>query len=159
MGIEKTVEINRVTAESLPSLLPLMADYQRFYRREPDAARNEAFFTELLDGEEGLQLLATQDGKAVGFATLYWVRQSTVAQKNALLNDLYAVPETRGSGVGYALLKAAAEHAAAAGFPALTWTTAPDNVVAQKLYDRFLAEAGQVEGVSVWKHYGYRLTR
>lgn len=67
-------------------------------------------------------MLATRDDVAVGFATLYWVRQSTRARGMTLLNDLYVVPASRGgrrSGVGHALLTAAAEYAAKAGFEVL----------------------------------------
>lgn len=84
----------------------------------------------------------------------------TAESLRALLNDLYVVPASRGgrgSGVGHALLTAAAEYAAKAGFEVLSWETAPDNTTAQALYDRFLAAAGQPDGVSVWKSYSYRL--
>ena len=149
------------TEEELIALLPLIADYQRFYGCEPDEARNREFFGSL-SADEGLQLMAVDaTGHAVGFATLYWVRVSTRAGVVALLNDLYVHPDHRGgrsAGVGTQLLRAAADAAAEAGMPSLVWETAPDNTSAQALYDRFLTEAGAPDRAATWLHYSCPLS-
>jgi ribosomal protein S18 acetylase RimI-like enzyme len=51
------------------------------------------------------------------------------------MHDLYVRLEHRGQGVGRALIDACLEQVRAAGLPALTWDTAPDNLTAQALYD------------------------
>lgn len=154
--------IERVDASNFEAILPLIAEYQRFYGREPDDSENRRFFGELLgDNPHGLQLAARQGPHAIGFVTLYWLRVSTRATTVALLNDLYVHPDHRGgreAGVGTALLHAAAREAGDRGFSELTWETAPDNRSAQALYDRFLRQAADVGGPSTWIHYSYPLS-
>lgn len=154
--------IERVDASNFEATLPLIAEYQKFYGREPDDSANRRFFGELLgDNPHGLQLAARQGPHVIGFATLYWVRVSTRATSAALLNDLYVHPEHRGgreAGVGTALLHAAAREAGDRGFSALTWETAPDNRSAQALYDRFLLKAAEPGVPSTWIHYSYPLS-
>jgi GNAT superfamily N-acetyltransferase len=72
----------------------------------------------------------------VGFACLHWRLDTVEAREVVCLHDLYVVPEQRSSGAGRALLDAAADVARRRGAPALVWSTAPDNVTAQRLYDR-----------------------
>ncbi|MFC4333973.1 GNAT family N-acetyltransferase [Salininema proteolyticum] len=154
-----TLEIDVVTDENLTLALPLIADYQRFYGQEPDEERNRAFFGDLVaDDRLGLQLIAMDGGEAVGFATLYWVRTSTRATVDALLNDLYVVPEYRGrgtEGVGTLLMRAAAKAAAERGYPVMNWETAPDNHSGQALYDRFNREEPGRGSREIWYHYSY----
>jgi GNAT superfamily N-acetyltransferase len=52
------------------------------------------------------------------------------------LQDLYAVPEARGQGVGRALIKAVYAAADAAGAPSVYWMTQEFNTEARRLYDR-----------------------
>lgn len=154
--------VERVEASSFEVVLPLIAEYQRFYGREADESRNRRFFGELLgDNPHGLQLVARQGPHAIGFATLCWVRVSTSATTVALLNDLYVLPDHRGgreAGVGTALLRAAVREAGDRGLPQLVWETAPDNRAAQALYDRFLREAADPGAPSTWIHYSYSLS-
>ncbi|WP_049570249.1 GNAT family N-acetyltransferase [Streptomyces sp. SBT349] len=157
--------VGRVDASSFETVLPLIAAYQRFYGREADESLNRRFFGELLgDNPHGLQLVARRGPHAIGFATLYWVRVSSRAATVALLNDLYVHPDHRGgreAGVGTALLRAAAREAGDRGLPGLAWETAPDNLAARALYDRFLREAAEPSepaAPSTWIHYSYSLS-
>ena len=153
--------IERVDPATFESVLPLIADYQRFYGQDPDESRNRKFFGELLgDNPHGLQLAARRGPQVIGFATLYWLRVSTRATSVALLNDLFVLPDHRGgreAGVGMALLRAAARTAGDRGVATLTWETAPDNRSARALYDRFLRGAPDGAGSSTWVHYEYPL--
>ncbi|MBO4207670.1 GNAT family N-acetyltransferase [Micromonospora echinofusca] len=157
-----TLLVERVDTSTFEAVLPLIAEYQRFYGREPDDAANRRFFGELLgDNPHGLQLAARLGPHVIGFVTLYWLRVSTRASTVALLNDLYVHPDHRGgreTGVGMALLRAAARAAGDRGFSQLTWETAPDNRAAQALYDRFLREAADAGEPSTWIHYSYPLS-
>ncbi|MBY0443296.1 MAG: GNAT family N-acetyltransferase [Mycobacteriaceae bacterium] len=149
--------IAAVDESTFDDLLPLIADYQRFYGQEPNEQRNRQFFGELLgDDTHGLQLLARHGDCAIGFVTLYWTRMSTQATVVALLNDLYVSPNHRGrrsGGVGDQLMQAAAQAASSRGYPLLTWQTAPDNRSAQTLYNRFIANAEQPGSASTWIEY------
>jgi GNAT superfamily N-acetyltransferase len=87
---------------------------------------------------EGVQLLArrTEDGAAVGFATVYWSRSTLSASKLAVMNDLFVDPSARGGGIAEALIEACREVGRAHGAATLGWQTAKDNARAQAVYDR-----------------------
>ena len=151
------VTIAPADESTFDGLLALIAEYQRFYDREPDEKRNRQFFGELLgDDTHGLQLVAREGDCAVGFATLYWTRTSTRATVVALLNDLFVSPTHRGGrsdGVGDRLLQAAAHAASARGYSLLRWQTAPENVSAQSLYNRFIGAAEEPGSAAPWIEY------
>lgn len=141
--------VRPVEPQELDELLPLVADYQRFYRAEPDVARNRSFFSRFIQpSDEGLLLGAWIDGSLAGFATLYWFFSSTKAAETVLMNDLFVREDVRGAGVGRALINRALDEARRRGAAHLEWFTAPDNLTAQRLYD-------SVPGakLSVWHAY------
>jgi GNAT superfamily N-acetyltransferase len=133
-----TPVIAPIDAAGLDEVLPLIAAYQRFYETEVDE-RNAAFFRRFVDTDAHGTLLGARDpvdGALVGFACLHWRLDSVAAREVVCLHDLYVVPDRRASGVGRALLEASAGVARSRGASALVWETAPDNVTAQRLYDR-----------------------
>ena len=131
------MQIETVTAQTFERVLPLIAGYQRFYKAEPDEARNRAHFGHLLDDHNaGIQFVALDEaGLALGFATLYFPLGSVTPGVACLMNDLFVVPETRGQGIGRALILHCLRYANAHGFPKIHWQTALDNHTAQRLYD------------------------
>jgi GNAT superfamily N-acetyltransferase len=138
------------TQDDLDDALPLLAGYQRFYAgRAQDDERNRAFLARFLDpSDDGLLLLARDaDGRAVGFANLYWTFSSVSAEPHALMNDLFVSDEARGGNVGHALIEAAAAAARERGHRRMSWQTALDNRRAQRLYERFGGER------TVWFEY------
>ena len=131
------MQIETVTAQTFERVLPLIAGYQRFYKAEPDEARNRAHFGRLLDDyAAGIQFVALDEsGQALGFATLYFPLGSVTPGVACLMNDLFVVPEARGQGIGRALILHCLSYAKAHGFPRIHWQTALDNHTAQRLYD------------------------
>jgi GNAT superfamily N-acetyltransferase len=128
-----------VTEGDLPDLLPLVRAYCAFYEVSPPDEDLLSLARALLaDPErEGVQLLARNDeGRAVGFATIYWSWATTSAQRIGVMNDLYVAPEARGSGLAETLIGACRAECAARGAGKLTWQTAPDNERAMRVYDR-----------------------
>jgi GNAT superfamily N-acetyltransferase len=131
--------IERVAEAGLAELLPLMRGYLDFYEVAPSDEALLALSRALIaDPErEGVQLLARGDeGRAVGFATIYWSWATTSAERIGVMNDLFVAPEARGTGVAEALIEACRAECAAHGAGKLTWQTAPDNAAAMKVYDR-----------------------
>ena len=139
------LEIGPVAAAEIERLLPLIAAYQRFYEvEEIDEERNRAFFRRFLSpSEDGLLLGAREDGEFVGYACLYWHFSSLEAAESVLMNDLYVEEAVRGRGVGRGLIEASADVARERGAAHLEWSTAPDNLTAQRLYDSTGAERSQ----------------
>lgn len=134
-----TASIKIVTAEDLPELLPLMRGYSDFYEVSPSDEALLAVSSALLaDPErEGLQYLARGEGwRAVGFATLYWTWSTLDASRIGVMNDLFVAADARGGGVADALIEACRQECGRRGASRLTWQTAPDNLRAQKVYDR-----------------------
>jgi GNAT superfamily N-acetyltransferase len=131
------IEIAPVAPDRLDELLPLIADYQRFYRvEEIDEERNRAFFRRFLaPSEVGMLIGAHRGDEPLGFATLYWTFSSTRAAETVLMNDLFVVAEARGEGIGRALIESSAAVARERGVGSLEWMTEPDNATAQRLYD------------------------
>jgi GNAT superfamily N-acetyltransferase len=137
------VRTRRVTHADLPALLPLIADYQRFYgNRSPDDAHNAAFFGDFVAPSARGMLIGAydDDGSPAGYTCLYWTFSSISASHVVLLNDLYVLASRRGGGVGEALIAAAREVARERGCSHLRWCTELHNRRAQRLYERVGAE-------------------
>jgi GNAT superfamily N-acetyltransferase len=135
--------IETVTEADLPDLLPLMRGYCDFYEVGPSDDALLAMSRELIADprKEGLQLIArAEDGQAVGFATVFWTWTTLSASRIGVMNDLFVAAEARGSGVAEQLIEACAERCRERGVTQLDWTTAHDNLRAQKLYDRVGAQ-------------------
>jgi GNAT superfamily N-acetyltransferase len=135
--------IETVTADDLPDLLPLMRGYCDFYEVDPSDEALLGMARELIadPAREGLQLIArADDGRAIGFATIFWTWSTLSASRVGVMNDLYLDPSARGSGVAEDLIEACAERCRERGITELAWTTAHDNARAQSLYDRIGAQ-------------------
>jgi len=130
--------IERVTEADLAELLPLVRAYCDFYEVAPsDEALLSLSRALIADPEhEGFQLLARNEGRAVGFATIFWSWATTSAERIGVMNDLFVAPEARGTGLAAALIEACRAECAARGAGKLTWQTARDNAAAMKVYDR-----------------------
>jgi GNAT superfamily N-acetyltransferase len=132
--------------DDLPELLALMRAYCDFYEVAPSDEALLALSRALIaDPErEGVQLVARDaQGRAVGFATVFWTWSTTRAARIGVMNDLFVAPEGRGGGVADALIAACAERCRAHGAVSLGWQTALDNARAQAVYDRIGARRSQ----------------
>ena len=133
------MRIEPVREETLDELLPLLRGYCDFYAVSPSDAELLTLARALLADprREGVQLLARDDeGRAIGFATVFWSWATTSAKRIGVMNDLFVAPEGRGSGAAEALIDACRTECAAHGARKLTWQTALDNERAQKVYER-----------------------
>jgi GNAT superfamily N-acetyltransferase len=131
--------IAEVTEADLPELLPLMRGYCDFYEVDPSDADLLAMSRALIDDpeREGVQLIARDgDGRATGFATIFWTWSTLSASRIGVMNDLFVDERSRGTGVAEALIAACAERCRERGATSLDWTTARDNHRAQRLYER-----------------------
>jgi GNAT superfamily N-acetyltransferase len=128
-----------VGRDDFPDLLPLVRAYCDFYDVNPsDDALLELSEALCSDpAREGVQLIARDgNGRATGFATIYWTWSTTRASRLGVMNDLFVAPEARGTGLAEQLIEACREQCRAHGATALSWQTAPDNHRAQAVYDR-----------------------
>lgn len=137
--------ITTVGEGDLDDLLPLMRAYCDFYEVAPADADLLGMSRALIadPDREGVQLIARDADGAVGFATVFWTWQTLDASRLAVMNDLYVAPESRGSGLAEALIRACADRARRHDASSLGWQTALDNERAQKVYDRVGAKRSQ----------------
>jgi len=145
--------IETVTSDNLEEILPLVSQYQAFYKlADISDERNRIFFSRFCgDHSLGCQFLFRQEGRAVAFATVYFSFTSSIPAKVAVLNDLFTLPDYRGKGIGRKLIEHCRDFARDNGAARLQWLTASDNQVAQHLYDSIGA------GKSSWFFYTYHV--
>jgi len=127
------------TTEYLDELLELWVEYQLFYKvQNIDEVKNRAFIENIMSRPEaGLIHVFVQDGKVVGFSTLYFTYASTAVSQVAVLNDLYVAPEYRKQGIARQLLDCAQQTVKELEIPVLRWMTQENNTEAQKLYEQY----------------------
>jgi GNAT superfamily N-acetyltransferase len=141
------MRIERVQDEAgLADLLPLMRGYCDFYKSDPSDDALLAMSRALVEDpeREGLQLIARQDdGRAIGFATIFWTWSTNSAARVGTMNDLFVAAEARGSGTAEALIRACVDRCRERGAVRLEWQTALDNHRAQAVYERVGGEREQ----------------
>ncbi len=143
--------IDVVSSENLDEILPLIEQYQAFYKAAPvSGPANKQFFSQFgEDSSAGCQFLYRSQSTTVGFATVYFTFNSTIAAKVAILNDLYVLPACRGQQIGRKLIDHCRNFALNKGAARLQWVTAPDNLAAQKVYDSLNVKRSE------WLFYTY----
>ncbi len=135
--------------QTSPTIRPLRPDdkarwsdlwtaYLAFYETSRPAGIHDLYFDRLLgdDPQDYNALVAEQDGTLVGLAHYLFHRHGWSAENVCYLQDLYAAPESRGTGVGRALIEGVYAAADAAGAPNVYWLTQNFNSTARRLYDR-----------------------
>jgi len=116
--------------------LELFKEYIAFYESELSPEQFELTWQRIHSEFNMNCLVAEQDGLVIGLAHFIF-RPSTWAVKDfCYLEDLFVDPTVRGTGAGRALIAALEVIAKTSGSNRLYWTTAPDNTIARRLYDK-----------------------
>ncbi len=121
-----------------PEWRALWRAYLEFYETEVPEKVYATYFQRLLgnDPQDYHGLIAEIEGRPVGLAHYVFHRHGWKIENVCYLQDLYAIPEARGKGVGRALIEAVYKAADAAGAPDVYWLTQDFNTTARTLYDR-----------------------
>jgi GNAT superfamily N-acetyltransferase len=131
------MRIRALTASDYPGWLPLWQAYLRFYRGEvSDEVTSETFrrLSGRLGGLAGL-VAEDADGGLTGLAHLVFHPSTWEARPYCYLEDLYVVPQARGSGVSRQLIDAVYAEADRRGAARTYWETQEYNGAARSLYD------------------------
>jgi GNAT superfamily N-acetyltransferase len=138
------VTVRPATRVDRPALIGLIRGYLDFYHApQPDDARLVAFLDRLdADPSRGVQLVAEQGGRLVGFASLFASFDTLVAAEILVMNDLFVDRASRRRGIGHALFESCRQYARDHGYVRLDWVTAQDNKVARRFYDQHGGVAG-----------------
>ncbi|HEV2139790.1 MAG TPA: GNAT family N-acetyltransferase, partial [Candidatus Dormibacteraeota bacterium] len=107
----------------VPLIADLIRGLARYERLEDQVVMTEEKLTDSLFGERRYAetIIAEDDGEPVGFALFFHNYSTFLAQPGVYLEDLFVVPERRGSGVGRALLERLAQIAVDRGCGRLEW--------------------------------------
>lgn len=89
------------------------------------------------DGEfEPSGFIAEVEGEAMGLVHYIFHRTCWSGKNNCYLQDLYADPQVRGTGIGRALIEAVYAEADRREAAGVYWMTQDFNATARRLYDR-----------------------
>jgi len=131
-----TLLIRPAGAADAPLLLSLirgLADYEKLSYEV--IATEEQLAAELGAAQPVVRaLVAERAGRALGFALYFFSFSTFLARQGLYLEDLYVLPEARGSGIGRALLVELARRAAERGCGRMEWSVLDWNVDAQRFY-------------------------
>ncbi len=133
-----TCHIRPLALEDEAQWRRLWTDYLAFYESTVSDEVYASTFARLLgdDPQDFNGLLAEVDGVPVGLTHYLFHRHAWKVENVCYLQDLYADPNVRGTGVGRALIEAVYAAADAAKAPTVYWLTQDFNAPARKLYDR-----------------------
>lgn len=132
-----SLTIRPVTADDRAAWQMLWTGYLDFYETTLPDDQFDRQFARLTSGTPSIHgLVAELDGKLVGLVHYLYHPHGWKAQDVCYLQDLYALPEIRGTGVGRALIEAVYAAADRNGTPDVYWLTQTHNTNARQLYDR-----------------------
>ncbi|UWR05941.1 MULTISPECIES: GNAT family N-acetyltransferase [Ruegeria] len=130
--------IRPLKPEDRPSWDLLWRAYLEFYETVlPDEVYDSTFARLLGDDPQDFScLVAELDGELIGLTHFLFHRHAWKIENVCYLQDLYASPHVRGTGVGRALIEAVYAEADRKGAPDVYWLTQEFNHTARQLYDR-----------------------
>ncbi|MFF2910501.1 GNAT family N-acetyltransferase [Paenibacillus sp. NPDC057934] len=133
----------------LTSLTELMYEYVDFYQNpHPPIDKIHQLIKTLFDKQFGIQFVAEENGKLVGFATLYFTFSSMRADKIAVMNDLFLKVPYRDSELESQLYSACENYCKDSGYANMTWITSIHNERAQSFFHKMNAIQGKD-----WVHF------
>jgi len=133
-----TITIRPITQADNAAWRALWTAYLEFYEATVPEEVYTTTFARLLSDDHPDQngFLAVQDGTPVGLVHYIYHAHNWRTDQVCYLQDLYADPSVRGTGVGRKLIEAVYAQADADGRPSVYWMTQDFNAEARKLYDR-----------------------
>jgi GNAT superfamily N-acetyltransferase len=133
-----TFKIRALAAGDRQRWEPLWQGYLSFYKSSlPDAVSDETFRRLVAPGGDLFGAAAVGDDGRFG-GIVHWLFHATTwaMAPTCYLQDLYVVPETRGQGLGAALINHVYAAADERGAAEVYWHTQEFNATARRLYDR-----------------------
>ncbi|MFD1344378.1 GNAT family N-acetyltransferase [Litorisediminicola beolgyonensis] len=132
------VEVRPLRPEDKPEWAGLWHDYLAFYGSTVSDEVYDSTFDRLLgdDPRDFSAFVAEQDGHLIGLTHYLFHRHAWRLEDVCYLQDLFAAPSARGTGVGRALIEAVYAAADRHGAGSVYWLTQDDNHTARTLYDR-----------------------
>jgi GNAT superfamily N-acetyltransferase len=141
------VRIRPAVAADHAAWLPLWQGYQAFYQTEIPAATTAETWRRLMDPSEPMACAVAEakDGRLLGLVHTVMHRSTWTVGNYCYLQDLFVAQDTRGLGVGRALIEQVYREAQAQGCSRVHWLTHETNTNAMQLYDRIATKSGFVQ--------------
>jgi len=118
----------------------LWAGYTEFYGADVPEAVTAHTWRRILDPSSPVfARVAVLDGVLSGFSVSVLHEGTWTVAPACYLEDLFVAPESRGRGVGAALIRDLIDSARREGWARLYWHTQTHNATARALYDKFCA--------------------
>jgi ribosomal protein S18 acetylase RimI-like enzyme len=125
---------------------PLWAGYLTFYRTTLAQEISDTAWDRFHDPGEPLFALGGYiDGRLLGIAHYLFHRSTWAHSRYCYLEDLYVSEDTRGRGLGRALIEEVYRKAEAAGASRVYWLTQSNNAQARALYDKVADNLGFIQ--------------
>jgi GNAT superfamily N-acetyltransferase len=136
--VTRSFDIRPLGRRDRPGWGVLWRGYLDFYAADIDTSHDDVLFDRLLDPAlANMQgWVAEDDAGLMGLVHIIVHAHSWRAADVTYLQDLFALPRVRGTGVGRALIETVYADADAAGRPIVYWMTQTSNTTARTLYDR-----------------------
>jgi GNAT superfamily N-acetyltransferase len=133
-----TARISRPAEADRPGWRRLFGLYAEFYRMPMDDALAGRVWSWLHDPAHPVEgfIAKAPEGDLLGLTHYRRMPSPLRGADICFLDDLFVLPEARGTRLGEALIQAVVEEAQRRGWRAVRWITAEDNARARRLYDR-----------------------
>jgi len=130
--------IRNAEPDDLNSLTELMYEYiVGFYQKpRPATEKIHKLIQTLLEKKDGIQFVAEQDGKLVGFASLFFTFSTMKADKYTVMNDLFVIEQYRDTEVESQLFLECKKYTQENEYVRMSWISAPDNKRAHSFFDK-----------------------
>lgn len=136
------MKIDNLRADDHDAWRDLWAGYQRFYVVTLPEATTATTWSRILEGRIGAFGARDSDDRLIGIVHYLFHDDTWSVQPTCYLQDLYVVPEARGTGAGRKLIEAVAEAAKGRGAGSTYWLTHETNATGRRLYDRLATNQG-----------------
>ncbi len=144
--LNPVLQIRSALPADFEQWVPLWEGYNSFYKRTVPAEVTRTTWARFFDAYEPMHaVVAEQDGRLLGLVHYLFHRNTAMLAPVCYLQDLFTVVNSRGQGVGRALIEAVYERAQAAGSPRVYWMTQEDNATARRLYDQVAERSGFIQ--------------
>ncbi len=131
-------EIRNVDPSDRSQWEPLWQAYLKFYESGLPDEVTDLLWRRILDSAQEIQgrVAESKAGRLVGLVHFFPHAHTWFSSPVCYLNDLFVLPETRGSGIGAKLIATVVEEARRQQWAEVYWHTQDHNSVARGLYDK-----------------------
>ena len=133
-----TISIRSLSANDFDAWLEMWKGYQEFYKVTLDDDVTECLWHRLLSkNHDGpICYVAEDNSNLIGLVQFLYHGTTWSPKKRIYLHDLYTKPESRGKGVGRALIERVYEDGRLNDVDQVYWLTQDFNIAGRALYDK-----------------------